>query len=58
MSINLNGNTFTTWDDVEQELFTPEEIAESKLRVNLIEKFDNNTVKISDSKPVDEQKAK
>ena len=36
MSINLNGNTFTTWDDVEQELFTPEEIAESKLRVALI----------------------
>ena len=36
MSINLNGNTFTTWDDVEKELFTPEEIAESKLRVELI----------------------
>ena len=36
MSININGNTFTTWDDVEQELFTPEEIAESKLRVELI----------------------
>lgn len=36
MSINLNGNTFTTWDDVENELFTPEEIAESKLRVELI----------------------
>lgn len=34
--INLNGNTFTTWEDVEQELFTPEEIAESKLRVALI----------------------
>lgn len=36
MSIKLNGNTFTTWDDVEKELFTPEEIAESKLRVELI----------------------
>ena len=36
MSINLNGNTFTTWDDVEKNLFTPEEIAESKLRVELI----------------------
>ena len=36
MSIELNGNTFTTWDDVEKELFTPEEIAESKLRVALI----------------------
>ena len=36
MSINLNGNTFTTWDDVEKELFTPEEIAESNLRVELI----------------------
>lgn len=34
--INLNGNTFTTWEDVEQKLFTPEEIAESKLRVALI----------------------
>ena len=28
--------SFTSWDDVEQELFTPEEIAESKLRVKLI----------------------
>lgn len=36
MSIKLNGNTFTTWDDVEKELFTPEEIAESNLRVALI----------------------
>ena len=26
----------TNWEDVEQELFTPEEIAESKLRVALI----------------------
>ena len=36
MSVILNGNTFTTWDDVEQELFTPEEIAESNLRAALI----------------------
>lgn len=36
MSIELNGNTFKTWDDVQRELFTPEEIAESNLRVALI----------------------
>lgn len=36
MSIELNGNTFKTWDDVEKEIFTPEEIAESHLRVALI----------------------
>ena len=36
MSIELNGNKFTTWEDVEQELFTPEEIAESNLRVAII----------------------
>ena len=36
MSIELNGNKFTTWDDVEQEIFTPEEISESALRVALI----------------------
>ena len=36
MSIELNGNTFKTWDDVQKELFTPEEIAESNLRVALI----------------------
>lgn len=36
MSIELNGNTFRTWDDVQKELFTPEEIAESNLRVALI----------------------
>lgn len=36
MSINLNGNEFTTWDDVEQDIFTPEEIVESRLRVALI----------------------
>lgn len=36
MSIELNGKKFTTWQDVEQEIFTPEEIAESNLRVALI----------------------
>lgn len=36
MSIELNGNKFTTWDDVREEMFTPEEIAESDLRVALI----------------------
>ena len=32
----MNGNTFATWEDVRQEMFTPEEIAESNLRVALI----------------------
>ncbi|MDE6004501.1 MAG: helix-turn-helix transcriptional regulator [Oscillospiraceae bacterium] len=36
MSIKLNNKVFTTWDDVEKELFSSEEIAESKLRVALI----------------------
>lgn len=36
MSIELNGNKFTTWEDVEPEIFTPEEIAESNLRTALI----------------------
>lgn len=36
MSIELNGNKFTTWDDARKEMFTPEEIAESDLRVALI----------------------
>ena len=36
MSITLNGNTFQTWDDVQNELFTPDEIAESELRVALM----------------------
>ncbi len=36
MSIELGGTKWTTWDDVEKELFTPEEIAESNLRVALI----------------------
>ena len=32
----MNGNTFSTWEDVRKEMFTPEEIAESNLRVALI----------------------
>ncbi|MFR5252629.1 MAG: helix-turn-helix domain-containing protein [Butyricicoccus sp.] len=36
MSVTMNGNTFATWDDVRKEMFTPEEIAESNLRVALI----------------------
>lgn len=36
MSIELNGNKFATWDEVRKDIFTPEEIAESDLRVALI----------------------
>lgn len=36
MSVELNGIQWTTWDDVRKEIFTPEEIAESDLRVALI----------------------
>lgn len=36
MSIELNGKKFTTWQDVEKEIFTPDEIAECNLRVALI----------------------
>lgn len=36
MSVELNGIKWTTWDDVRKEIFTPEEIAESDLRVALI----------------------
>ena len=36
MSVTMNGNTFATWEDVSKEMFTPEEIAESNLRVALI----------------------
>jgi len=32
----INGRQYETWDDVEKDLFTPEEIAESDLRVALI----------------------
>ena len=33
MSIELGGTKWTTWEDVEKELFTTEEIAESDRRV-------------------------
>jgi len=36
MSIELNGHKFTTLTDVENDFFTPDEIAESNLRVALI----------------------
>ena len=36
MSIEMNDKTWTTWKDVRGEIFTPEEIAESDLRVALI----------------------
>lgn len=36
MSVELNGIQWTTWDDVRKKIFTPEEIAESDLRVALI----------------------
>ena len=36
MSVTMNGNTFATWENVRKEMFTPEEIAESNLRVALI----------------------
>lgn len=36
MSVTMSGNTFATWEDVRKEMFTPEEIAESNLRVALI----------------------
>ena len=36
MSVTMNGNTFATWEDVRKEMFSPEEIAESNLRVALI----------------------
>lgn len=36
MSVESGGTKWTTWDDVEKEMFTPEEIAESDLRVALI----------------------
>ena len=32
----MKGNTFSTWEEVRKEMFTPEEIAESNLRVALI----------------------
>jgi len=36
MSVKLNGTDFKTWEDVESKFFTPEEIAESDLRVALV----------------------
>lgn len=36
MSIEMNGNVWTTWEDVRGEIFTPEEISESDLRVAII----------------------
>ena len=36
MSVELGGTKWTTWDDVEKEMFTPEDIAESDLRLALI----------------------
>ena len=36
MSIVLNGHEFTTWDDIEDKVYTPEEIAESTLKANII----------------------
>lgn len=36
MSTTINGNTFRTWEDVRKEIYTPEEIAESDLRVAII----------------------
>ena len=39
MSITLNNNTFKTWEDVETEFFSPEEIAQSKLNAALIKEL-------------------
>lgn len=36
MSIHFNGKAFTTWEDVEKELFTPDETAESRKKVQNI----------------------
>lgn len=36
MSAEINGNKFTTWEDVREQIYTPEEIAESDLRVAII----------------------
>lgn len=36
MSVELNGVKWTAWEDVRKEVYTPEEIAESDLRVALI----------------------
>ena len=39
MSVKLNNIKWTTWEDVRKQVFTPEEIAESDLRVALINKL-------------------
>lgn len=36
MSVNINGTNYTTWDDVQEEFFTPEKIAESDAHVKKI----------------------
>lgn len=36
MNNERNGKAYKTWNDVEKEIFTPEEIAESRLRVAVI----------------------
>ena len=36
MSVTLNGHTFTTWDDVEKDIFTPEEIAAAELKAAIV----------------------
>lgn len=36
MSTTINGKTFKTWEDIRKEIYTPEEIAESDLRVAII----------------------
>lgn len=36
MSVTLNGHTFTTWDDVEKDIFIPEEIAEAELKAAIV----------------------
>ncbi len=36
MSTTINGKTFKTWEDVRKEIYTPEEIAGSDLRVAII----------------------
>ena len=39
MSTKINGVEWTTWEDVRKQVFTPEEIVESDLRVALISKL-------------------
>ena len=43
MSVKLNNIEWTTWEDVRKQVFTPEEIVESDLRVALISKFVNDS---------------